>query len=182
MRRSRKCSRTRRRRCVCPALLPSVRAYALASCRWRSKAQGEQPLLFPFSSSVCRQHAVASLFSTSFPSRAMLSPWPCQDTLPTAAGRAGAAIACVGSLGCCPRLSRLGLVLARFLPAGCGGCWLLLRDVPMGFSVGSHSRSDAGSPGESGGGQLKNCLFCGPREGSDYCWWWSGGACPTCSS
>lgn len=70
MRRSRKCSRTRRRRCVSPALLPSgfVRAYALASWGQRRKAQGEQALLFPFSSSVCRQHAVALLSRMTFPS------------------------------------------------------------------------------------------------------------------
>lgn len=73
-------------RLSCPAPQCVCVGSRLSKLETEGKHKGEQPLLFPLSSSVCRQHVVASLPSMAFPSQAMAPPWFCQDTLPTAAG------------------------------------------------------------------------------------------------
>lgn len=168
MRRSRKCSRTRRRRCVCPALLPSgcVRAYALASWGWRRKAQREQPLLFSLSSSVCRQHAVDSLSS-------MPSCWHCRTPGPQP--QVTLALLCGKSVPLSLML-QAGVGISRIPP--CMVWRLLLRDVPLIFLYWFPAALQVLTALVRVVGDGQKSASCGPGKGSDY---WSRSACPTCS-
>ena len=89
-------------RLSCPAPQWMCEGLRLSKLEAEKESTGGTASPVPFVLSVCRQHAVASLSSMTFPSQATPSPWYCQDTLPTAAGRAGTPTACVGNLCCCP--------------------------------------------------------------------------------